>query len=115
MNKLLTLTTVIGVLTTLSYAEAAMKKQVNFESQNQTIIGDLYLPDNYQDGQKLPGVVVTGAWTTVKEQMPTTYAIELANKGYAALVFDFRGWGNLRALLNTWKIQSVKPKIFMLL
>jgi len=41
----------------------------------------------------LPGVVVTGAWTTVKEQMPTTYATELANKGYAALVFDFRGWG----------------------
>ena len=70
-----------------------MKKQVTFESENQTLVGNLYLPDDYQDGQKLPGVVVTGAWTTVKEQMPTTYATELADRGYAALVFDFRGWG----------------------
>jgi len=73
--------------------EAAMKKQVTFESQNQTLIGNLFLPDNYKDGDKLPGVVVTGAWTTVKEQMSTIYATVLANKGYAALVFDFRGWG----------------------
>ena len=74
-------------------AEAAMKKPVTFERDNQTLVGTLYLPDDYQQGSKLPGVVVTGAWTTVKEQMPTTYAIELANRGYAALVFDFRGWG----------------------
>ena len=80
-------------LTTLSNAEAAMKKPVTFKSQNQTLVGNLYLPDSYQDGDKLPGVVVTGAWTTVKEQMPATYASELADKGFAALVFDFRGWG----------------------
>ena len=95
MKKLLTTTAVIGALTftTFNNAEAAMKKQVTFESENQTLVGNLYLPDDYQDGQKLPGVVVTGAWTTVKEQMPTTYATELADRGYAALVFDFRGWG----------------------
>jgi len=95
MKKLLTINAVIGALTltTLSNAEAAMKKQVTFESHNQTLVGNLYLPDDYKDGDKLPGVVVTGAWTTVKEQMPTTYATELADKGYAALVFDFRGWG----------------------
>ncbi|MCJ8275390.1 MAG: alpha/beta hydrolase [Bdellovibrionales bacterium] len=38
-------------------------------------------------------MVVTGAWTTLKEQMPKTYAIEMAKKGFAALTFDFRGWG----------------------
>lgn len=70
-----------------------MKKDVTFESQNQTLSGYLYLPDDYQEGHKLPAVVVTGAWTTVKEQMPSTYASELADQGYAALVFDFRGWG----------------------
>lgn len=83
----------IATLTLLSNVEAAMKKQVSFESQNQTLVGDLYLPDDYLEGQKLSAVVVTGAWTTVKEQMPTTYATALADKGYAALVFDFRGWG----------------------
>ncbi len=74
-------------------AEAAMKKQVQFESNGQTLVGDLYLPDNYQQGQHLPGVVVSGSWTSVKEQMPGTYAQQLADKGYAALAFDFRGWG----------------------
>ena len=77
----------------LNFADAATMKEVSFESNNQTLMGHLYLPDDYQEGQKLPGVIVTGAWTTVKEQMPATYAAKMADKGYAALVFDFRGWG----------------------
>ncbi len=70
-----------------------MKKRVTFESAGQTLVGDLYLPDSYSEGDRLPGVVVTGAWMTVKEQMAGTYAAELADRGYAALAFDFRGWG----------------------
>ncbi|MEM7501012.1 MAG: alpha/beta hydrolase [Pseudomonadota bacterium] len=70
-----------------------MKKRVTFESAGQTLAGDLYLPDTFTEGDKLPGVVVTGAWMTVKEQMAGTYASELADRGYAALAFDFRGWG----------------------
>ena len=70
-----------------------MKKSVTFESAGQTLAGALYLPDDYQEGDRLPAVVVTGAWTTVKEQMAGTYAAELADRGYAALAFDFRGWG----------------------
>lgn len=70
-----------------------MKRTVTFTSAGQTLTGDLYLPDNYTAGTRLPGVVVTGAWTSVKEQMPGTYAAELADRGFAALAFDFRGWG----------------------
>ncbi len=70
-----------------------MKKSVSFESAGQILAGDLYLPETYRDGDQLPGVVVTGAWMTVKEQMAGTYAAELADRGYAALAFDFRGWG----------------------
>ena len=76
-----------------SDAEAAQVKEVNFESNNQTLVGNLYLPDDYQEGDKLPAVVVTGAWTTVKEQMPATYAEAMADRGYAVLAFDFRNWG----------------------
>ncbi|MBE9048340.1 alpha/beta hydrolase [Pleurocapsales cyanobacterium LEGE 10410] len=74
-------------------AEAAQVKEVNFDSNNQNLVGNLYLPDDYQEGDKLPAVVVTGAWTTVKEQMPATYAEEMADRGYAVLAFDFRNWG----------------------
>tara|TARA_Y100001960_G_scaffold283743_1_gene319032 strand:+ start:2372 stop:3334 length:963 start_codon:yes stop_codon:yes gene_type:complete len=95
MKKSLISTALISAATlfNLNNAEAAMVKQVSFKSNNQTLAGNLYLPENYKQGDKLPAVVVTGAWTTVKEQMPATYAAKLADNGYAALTFDFRGWG----------------------
>lgn len=95
MKQVLCSTALIGALTisTLITADAATMKQVRFESQGQTLVGNLFLPNNYQQGQKLPAVLVTGAWTTVKEQMPNTYAAKLADRGYIALTFDFRGWG----------------------
>ncbi len=87
-----------------------MQKSVTFESQGETLVGTLFLPDNYQEGQKLPGVVVTGAWTTVKEQMSSTYATELADRGYAALVFDFRGWGASKVEDGTQYLESPQRK-----
>jgi hypothetical protein len=65
--------------------------RVRFDSHGARLVGDLYLPDRV-DGP-LPTVIVTGAWTTVKEQMPARYAAELAARGFAALAFDFTGWG----------------------
>ena len=55
------------------------------------LAANLYLPEGEQ--KNLPLAIITGAWTTVKEQMPTTYAQALSERGFAALVFDFRGWG----------------------
>ncbi len=112
-NLLLTTATVTTLqLALTNNSEAAQMKKVNFESNNQNLVGNLYLPDNYQEGDKLPGVVVTGAWTTVKEQMPATYAEAMANRGYAVLAFDFRNWGessgNQRQLENpTNKTQDI--------
>lgn len=54
------------------------------------LAANLYLPKNVTNP---PVVIVTGAWTTVKEQMPAIYAKELTNNGFAAITFDFRGWG----------------------
>ena len=64
---------------------------VSFNSNGVTLAGTLYLPEK-ADG-KLPAAIVTGAWTTIKEQMAGTYARELASRGIAALAFDFTGWG----------------------
>lgn len=57
------------------------------------MVGRVFLPRGTRPGQELPAVIVTGAWFTIKEQMPTTYAVEFARRGYAAMVFDFRGFG----------------------
>ena len=64
---------------------------VSFDSNGATLRGILYKPEGATGA--LNAAIVTGAWTTVKEQMPGTYARELAARGLAALAFDFTGWG----------------------
>lgn len=89
-----TLFATVGAITLMTgTADAAQIKRVEFTSQGEKIIGNLYLPDDYIEGTKPPAVIVTGAWMTVKEQMPAVYAAQMADKGFAALTFDFRGWG----------------------
>jgi uncharacterized protein len=56
------------------------------------LAGQLFRNTDRQD-IKQPGVIVTGSWLTVKEQMPEVYAIRLAERGYAAFTFDFAGFG----------------------
>lgn len=58
---------------------------------SEALEGTLYLPEGH-DGAALPTVIVTGAWTSVEEQMPATYAREMAERGFAAVTFGFRGW-----------------------
>jgi uncharacterized protein len=73
--KNLLLSTAIAARLQLSLAnnaDAAQVKQVNFESNQQNLVGNLYLPDNYREDTKLPEVILTGAWMTVKEQMAAT-------------------------------------------
>jgi fermentation-respiration switch protein FrsA (DUF1100 family) len=88
--------TALGTAALLMASTAAMAqvetRTVTFENEGATLSGTLYLPEGYE-GQKLPVVVVTGAWTSVQEQMPRVYAEEMVGRGFAAFTFDFRGWG----------------------
>ncbi|KAF7785549.1 hypothetical protein PRUB_a4234 [Pseudoalteromonas rubra] len=73
----------------LSSQEITMQK-IELSTQIGPLAANLYLPKNHPNA---PLVIVTGAWTTVKEQMSAVYAQALAEQGFAALTFDFRGWG----------------------
>ncbi|MEC4090266.1 alpha/beta hydrolase [Pseudoalteromonas rubra] len=73
----------------LSSQEITMQK-IELSTQVGPLAANLYLPTNHSNA---PLVIVTGAWTTVKEQMSAVYAQALAEQGFAALTFDFRGWG----------------------
>lgn len=68
-------------------------RTITFQNEGTTLSGTLYLPEDFVAGTKLSTVVVTGAWTSVEEQMPREYAEEMVERGYAAFTFDFRGWG----------------------
>ncbi|MEM9981959.1 MAG: alpha/beta fold hydrolase [Bacteroidota bacterium] len=68
-------------------------QQVSFTSQGLTLQGHLFLPSNFDQQKQYPTVIVTGSWTSVKEQMPDEYASLLAKEGYLSLTFDFTGFG----------------------
>jgi hypothetical protein len=66
------------------------KTRFVFQSGGEALVGNLYLPD----GAEPAGVVVAvGPLTSVKEQAPGTYAQAMAERGYAALAFDYRYFG----------------------
>jgi fermentation-respiration switch protein FrsA (DUF1100 family) len=66
-------------------------ERVHFASSGVELAGNLHLPTA---AAPVPAVVVTGTWTSVKEQMADRYAAALAARGYAALSFDFTGFGD---------------------
>jgi uncharacterized protein len=67
-------------------------RRVTFESDGAKLVGNLFFPPNTSSG-RAPALIVSGSWLTVKEQMPAVYAARMAAEGFAALAFDFRGWG----------------------
>ena len=65
---------------------------MTFDADGVQLVGDLHLPDG-DAGGGLPGLVLTGPFTGVKEQVVGTYARRLAAAGFAALALDHRGFG----------------------
>lgn len=89
--QIATLTAAATLLASTALADV-QTRAVTFENEGATLAGTLYLPEGAGDAP-LPAVVVTGAWTSVEEQMPREYAMAMVERGFAAFTFDFRGWG----------------------
>jgi uncharacterized protein len=70
--------------------ETATKTRFTFKSDDETLVGNLFLPE----GSAPAGVAVAvGPLTSVKEQAAGTYAQAMAERGHAALAFDYRYFG----------------------
>ncbi|TIM12408.1 MAG: alpha/beta hydrolase [Mesorhizobium sp.] len=108
MLKILTLATATAVALGSSAFAASRVERVAFASHGEQIVGDLYLPEDLDPARPRPALVVTGAWMTVKEQMPARYARELADRGFVALSFDFRGWGESGGARRQYEDPSAK-------
>ena len=66
-----------------------MAEHFSFNCDGDRLVGFLYLPP----GAPRAALVTTGPLTSVKEQATGTYAKALARRGYAALAFDHRTFG----------------------
>jgi fermentation-respiration switch protein FrsA (DUF1100 family) len=62
---------------------------LTFVSGDDRLVGVLYLPDVHP----VAAVVTTGPLTSVKEQATGAYARAMAKRGFAALAFDHRSFG----------------------
>ena len=71
----------------------AGRNRASFQSEGETIVGTLFLPEGYKPGQQLAAMIVEGPWTQVKEQVGYRYGEQLAQRGLAALALDHRCYG----------------------
>jgi fermentation-respiration switch protein FrsA (DUF1100 family) len=78
-----------SVCGTSKQEDAMREMRFEFLSAGDPIAGTLYLPE----GMPKAAVVTTGPLTSVKEQAAGSYAKALAERGYAALAFDHRTFG----------------------
>ena len=73
-------------------------KKVTFKSFGMDLVGDLYLPDNFDENKKYKAIVSASPFPQVKEQIPATYGPEMAKRGFIFLGFDYLGMGDSPAL-----------------
>jgi len=71
-----------------------MKRPVEFYSEGCRIGADLVLPDTVAEGQRLPAVILCHGFSGIRSILLPPYAEELARSGFAALLFDYRGFGD---------------------
>jgi fermentation-respiration switch protein FrsA (DUF1100 family) len=73
--------------------KANTMETIKFTSEGVNLTGNIFYPKNYEEGKQYPAIIVSGSWTTVKEQMAGLYAKKLAENGFITLAFDFRNFG----------------------
>src|SRR3954453_19349023 len=65
------------------------KRKISFDRDGVTLVGDLFTPEGFDENGHYKAVIVEGSFTSVKEQMPGTYAQKFADRGFVPLAFDY--------------------------
>lgn len=83
-------------------------QKVAFRSEGLQLIGHLYFPPDFRLDIVYPALIISGSWTTVKEQMSGLYAKKLAENGFITLAFDFRNFGESEGLPRYYENPALK-------
>lgn len=67
-------------------------RPVEFYSRGVKLVGNVNLPDDYQEGTKLPCIVPCSGYTGIGAAYPTLLSRLFTRFGYACVTFDYRGW-----------------------
>lgn len=67
-------------------------RPVAFYSRGTKLLGTVYLPDDYEEGTRLPCIIPNSGVTGFNAVYPALMARMFTKHGYGCLGFDFRGW-----------------------
>lgn len=92
------------------------ENKVNFLSEHTRVAGNIYLPPNYDKNKSYPAIIAITPASGVKEQTAGIYAAKMAKRGYIALAFDHRTYGESagmpRGMENApMKVEDIKSAI----
>jgi len=71
-----------------------MKRDVTFPSQGLNCAGWLYVPDDLEDDEQRPAIVMAHGFSAVKEMYLSNFAEKFEEAGFVVLVFDYRYFGD---------------------
>ena len=77
--------------------------EVTFKSFGVDLVGNLYLPEGFDENKKYKAIVGASPFPQVKEQVLGTYGPEMAKRGFIFLGFDYLGMGDSPALPGEFK------------
>jgi fermentation-respiration switch protein FrsA (DUF1100 family) len=69
-----------------------IERQISFYSEGCKLDGTIYLPDDYQVGEKRPAIIPNSGYQGFNEFYPKLFARNLTEAGYVCLGFDYRGF-----------------------
>ncbi len=107
---------ILFIIVAFIHCQNKAMKKVSFQSEGDTIKGNVYYPVKMNSGKKYPALIVVGSWTTVKEQMAGLYAQKFSKEGFITLAFDFRNYGESGGKIRFYespqmKIQDIKNAV----
>ena len=63
-------------------------RRVTFKNGEIEVVGNVWLPDGFDEHGSYPALVIVTPGSSVKEQIGTVYGGKMAGKGYVTLAFD---------------------------
>ncbi len=71
-----------------------MRQDVTFPSKGVNCAGWLYVPDELEEGEERPAIVMAHGFSAVKEMYLSNFAEKFEEAGFVVLVFDYRYFGD---------------------
>lgn len=84
-------------------------QKVAFKNQyNMKVVGNLFIPKDYNQNAKNPAIIVGHPIGAVKEQSANLYAMKMAEQGFVTLSLDLSFWGESEGFPRN----AVSPEIY---